>query len=184
MHVCLNDEYAVLLVQVWTYERPIVNIVVRNASTWSGTGDDDRSVADCPLTHPSLLSCGLHSINDDTDSVFINGSGRCWAQNGNNINGEGVVASALCVDDAFSCWYPQGQDSSTSCAFGDGILVSCAGHNKHGQVRGSFIGASVWLPGQDIEITSESECVALPTSLSSSANCRIWSVFFSPTLML
>ena len=83
------------------------------ASSYANNGDDDISSAQCPISKPTMVYCGVKSAGTShaIDGSHINGgTGVCNAVNGYS-NNDGVKASALCQSSEYSCVYVDGPRS-------------------------------------------------------------------------
>ena len=86
------------------YTRTIPTPAQAQASSWSGTRDDDLAEAKCPTSKPTIVSCDMvsRSTRHEIDGSYVSG-GVCYAQNGSG-NSDGVKSAALCQSSDFSCF--------------------------------------------------------------------------------
>eukprot|EP01083_Nonionella_stella_P086714 241071_1 len=110
----------------------------------SGTEDGDLAYESCPLSSPTLVSCGLASTNHH--HYNIDGSypsnGICAVRNGQD--GTGVSAVAVCASNDYTCTYHTGPlkdgKSTVACTDPDEIMVSCSPHSSHKLLHGAYVG--------------------------------------------
>ena len=131
------------------------------ADEYSGSDDDDQSVAYCPSSSPTVTSCGVLA-----DTHYMDGgypvTGACVAQNSGS-NPSGVRASATCTNASIECFKSTGNLSgpvddaeSTSYCSNDHIMISCAPFSPWTAMDGAFIGTE----NVETAITPSTPCTA------------------------
>eukprot|EP00485_Elphidium_margaritaceum_P019445 CAMPEP_0202725804 /NCGR_PEP_ID=MMETSP1385-20130828/184289_1 /ASSEMBLY_ACC=CAM_ASM_000861 /TAXON_ID=933848 /ORGANISM="Elphidium margaritaceum" /LENGTH=579 /DNA_ID=CAMNT_0049392009 /DNA_START=54 /DNA_END=1792 /DNA_ORIENTATION=+ len=147
------------------------------------TADDDKAEAQCPGTHPVMVSCGgslLNYIDDLFDGAYIENTlpRKCVAQNG--AGSQGVIAIARCckfpIDD-IACEYgyhptktssADGAMATASCSsalpLSYSIMTGCSAHNNYGSVDGSYPGPQSLTPlsrQYDVSYASDNTCTVM-----------------------